>query len=143
MHLRSILTTAVRPGRITPTQQDALERLLPVYGVALETNIKIHPLSLFSQATHIILEIGFGMGHSFVQMAEKNPEGGYLGIELHEPGIGRVLAEIETHQLHNIRIIHGNALQVIDHHLPTASIDTVQIFFPDPWPKSRFIAIKQ
>jgi tRNA (guanine-N7-)-methyltransferase len=137
IQLKSIITTAIRHGRVTPSQQDALSRLFPLYGITLEAHQPILPQTLFKQASEYILEIGFGMGHSLLDMATTHPDCAYIGIELHKPGIGRLLCEMEARNIHNIRVIHGNALDAIDHAFPAESFHTLQIFFPDPWPKTK------
>ena len=137
MNLRPILTTAIRQGRITPSQQDALSRLFPTYGITLDPRLMITPNILFQAAPEYILEIGFGMGHSLLEMAANHPDKAYFGIELHKPGIGRLLVEMESRHIHNIRVIHGNALHAIDQNFPAGCFDTLQIFFPDPWPKMK------
>jgi len=83
------------------------------------------------------LEIGFGRGDALVTMAKAHPEHDYLGIDVHLPGIGHLLMQIEAMQLTNVRIINADAAEVLQHHLPPDSLDAVYLFFPDPWSKKR------
>jgi tRNA (guanine-N7-)-methyltransferase len=85
----------------------------------------------------MVLEIGFGNGESLITMAVENPHNNYLGIEVHQPGIGHLLMRAETLQLTNLRVICGDAVEVLDNQLVDTCLDRVQIFFPDPWPKKR------
>jgi tRNA (guanine-N7-)-methyltransferase len=93
--------------------------------------------SLFERDAYTILEIGFGMGDSLLQQAQQHPENNYLGIEVHRPGIAFVLTQIEKFKLHNIKIIYADASEILARSIPNHSLDLVQIFFPDPWPKTR------
>lgn len=107
-------------------------------GVDLEAHSeKLNFASLFAKDQATVLEIGFGMGASLLQMAQENPQTNYLGIEVHRPGVAKLLAGIEAQQLSNIRIICDDAVQVLKRHIEDASLDGVQIYFPDPWPKKR------
>ena len=84
-----------------------------------------------------MLEIGFGMGDSLVAMAEQNPESRYLGIEVHTPGVGKLLAAVERRGIHNLKVFSDDAVQVLEDVIPVNSVDLMQIFFPDPWHKKR------
>jgi tRNA (guanine-N7-)-methyltransferase len=85
----------------------------------------------------IFLEIGFGNGESLVQMAEAHPERRYLGVEVHRPGVGHLLLELERRGLTNVRVLRQDAVELLTHGLPPDSLDGVYLFFPDPWPKQR------
>jgi tRNA (guanine-N7-)-methyltransferase len=133
---RPIRSFVRREGRLTPGQKRAMEALLPRYGIELTQ----HPLDfdqLFGNGIAVTLEVGFGNGESLAQMAQASPERGYIGIEVHRPGVGHLLQLIEQHQLSNLRIICADALEVFRSMVPAESLDTVQLFFPDPWPKKR------
>jgi len=113
-----------------------MEALLPHYGIERSQ----HHLDfdeLFGDDIAVTLEVGFGNGESLAQMARESPKQGYIGIEVHRPGIGHLLQLIEQHQLSNLRIICADALEVLHSMIPAESLDTVQLFFPDPWPKKR------
>ncbi len=84
-----------------------------------------------------VLEIGFGMGDSLIAMAEQNPQSRYLGIEVHRPGVGKVLAEVEQLGITNVKVFADDAVSVLEAIIPPGSVDLMQIFFPDPWHKKR------
>jgi len=92
---------------------------------------------LFPHRQKLILEIGFGMGDATLEIAEQNPDVNFIGIEVHPPGVGRVLSQIEKKGLSNLRVIEHDAVEVLQHMFPDASINGIHIFFPDPWPKKR------
>jgi tRNA (guanine-N7-)-methyltransferase len=91
----------------------------------------------FARRAPVILEIGFGMGRTTADIAEAHPEKDYLGVEVHTPGVGSLLKEIQARQLSNIRIIQHDAVEVLVHMLPDAAFAGIHIYFPDPWPKKR------
>jgi tRNA (guanine-N7-)-methyltransferase len=131
-----IRSYVLRQGRITNAQRRAHAELLPVYGVAFSRTPLDLP-RLFGRAAPKILEIGFGMGETTAAIAQQHPESDYLGIEVHSPGVGSLLARIAELRLANIRIIQHDAVEVIEHMVAPAALDGVHIFFPDPWPKKR------
>lgn len=124
-----------RSGRITSSQQQALEELWPRYGV--ESNQFLNLEQLFGRKAEKHLEIGFGRGDTLVTMAKIHPERDYIGIDVHRPGIGHLLKQIEINQLTNIRICCADVVDVLQQALPPHSLDAVYLFFPDPWPKQR------
>ncbi|OOG23977.1 tRNA (guanosine(46)-N7)-methyltransferase TrmB [Thioalkalivibrio denitrificans] len=133
---RPIRSFVRREGRLTPGQQRALETLWPRYGI----DFSEEPLDLaaiFGRSAPVTLEIGFGNGESLAQMAEAAPERDFLGIEVHRPGVGRLLARIEALGLTNLRVMCHDAVEVLEHRIAPGCLDTVQIFFPDPWHKKR------
>lgn len=98
------------------------------------------PLNLaaaFGRDAPVILEIGFGMGRTTAEIAHAHPQNNYLGVEVHTPGVGSLLKEIETRQLSNVRIIQHDAVEVLTHMLADAALAGIHIYFPDPWPKKR------
>lgn len=125
-----------RSGRITIAQQRALTTLWSRYGVEDANNL-IDLDNLFGRDAEKHLEIGFGMGDALLEMAATHPECDYLGIDVHRPGIGHVLLQIEKQQLSNIRIICADAVEVLQQWLPPRSLAVIYLFFPDPWPKKR------
>lgn len=131
-HVRSFVR---REGRITPSQQRALGELLPRYGVTLDGTLDLD--AVFGRSAPRTLEIGFGNGTSLATMAAQAPEQDFLGIEVHRPGVGHLLQDIEHQALSNLRVICADAVEVLQQHLPSASLDRVLLFFPDPWPKKR------
>jgi tRNA (guanine-N7-)-methyltransferase len=92
---------------------------------------------IFGNANPVVIEIGFGMGTATAAIAQAHPERNYLAIEVHRPGIGRLLWEIERQGLENIRIIEGDGVAVLEEMIPADSAEGFHLFFPDPWPKKR------
>jgi len=132
-HIRSYV---LRQGRVSSAQQRAHETLLPRYGVPFSAS-QVDLDRLFGRTAPKILEIGFGMGETTADIAAAHPENDYLGIEVHTPGVGSLLKQIEARTLVNLRIIQHDAVEVLRHMMPDARLDGVHIFFPDPWPKKR------
>ena len=133
---RPIRSFVRREGRITPSQQRALARLWPRYG--LEAGEQPFDFAeIFGRHATRVLEIGFGDGVSLRQQAQAHPESDYLGIEVHRPGVGRLLHALDTEELTNVRVVCEDAVTVLRQNIPEGSLDTVQLFFPDPWPKKR------
>lgn len=133
--LRHVRSFVRREGRITQSQQRALDELLPRFGVPLDGMLDLD--ALFGRSAPRTLEIGFGNGVSLAQMAAIAPEQDFLGIEVHRPGVGHLLLEIERHALGNVRVICADAVEILEKQIPPASLDRVLLFFPDPWPKTR------
>ncbi len=125
-----------REGRMTPAQRRALESLWPRYGVWLPEGW-LDLDALFGRAAPRLLEIGCGMGESLVAMAAAHPQHDYLAVEVYRPGIGTLLRRLEEVGLDNVRVIQADAVDVLEHWLPPASLAAVYVFFPDPWPKKR------
>lgn len=133
---RKIRSFVRREGRMSRRQSAAYESLFKKYG--LEFNGQLLELQrLFGRTAPTILEIGFGMGNTLAQMAADNPGVNYLGIEVHRPGIGNLLALMEENHINNIRLFCHDAVEVLQQSIADNSLDGVQIFFPDPWPKKR------
>lgn len=125
-----------RAGRLTPSQARALEELWPRFGI----DPPAAPLELeavFGRAAPRTLEIGFGNGDNLAELAARHPERDYLGVEVHDPGVGHLLLRIEREGLQNIRLARHDAVEVVNRWLPPASLDEVLVFFPDPWHKKR------
>jgi tRNA (guanine-N7-)-methyltransferase len=133
---RSIRSFVIRTGRITEAQERALEILWPKYGVEFAP-APLNLDTLFGRHAPRSLEIGFGNGENLAQMAAAHPERDYLGIEVHRPGVGRLLLALEEGQLTNVRLICHDAVEVLAQQIPEQSLDEVIILFPDPWPKKR------
>lgn len=136
MESRAVRSYKLRGRRITEGQQEAWDRLWPIYGIEF-TQQKIELAKVFPDSKRIIMEIGFGMGEATAQIAAADPETGYLAVEVHRPGIGKLLARIEESELKNVRTIEGDAFEVFEQMIIDASLDGVHLFFPDPWPKAR------
>jgi tRNA (guanine-N7-)-methyltransferase len=145
-HPRSIRSFVTRAGRITPAQQRALEELWPKYGLApdpgaaspaLESATPLELAALFGRAAPCTLEIGFGNGENLAALAAAHPERDFLGVEVHRPGIGRLLRALEERRLGNVRVLCQDAVQVLRARIAPGSLEEILILFPDPWPKKR------
>ncbi|EXJ17083.1 tRNA (guanosine(46)-N7)-methyltransferase TrmB [Imhoffiella purpurea] len=135
--LRAIRSFVLREGRLTSAQERAFAELWPRFGVDWQAGRTIDLPALFGNDRPVVLEIGFGNGESLAQMAEQDPERNWLGIEVHRPGVGHLLLEIERLGLTNLRVMRHDAIEVLTQSIPDASLDRVQLFFPDPWPKRK------
>ena len=136
MESRAVRSYKLRGRRITEGQQEAWDRLWPIFGIE-NSEKKIHLAELFPDSKRIIMEIGFGMGEATAQIAAADPTTGYLAVEVHRPGIGKLLLRIEEGGLKNVRAIEGDAFEVFEQMIIDSSLDGVHLFFPDPWPKAR------
>ncbi len=130
---RSIRSFVRRSGRITPSQKNALERYWPRYGIDYR-EAEIELPAGFDAAK---MEIGIGNGDALIDMAAADPRSLYLGVEVHQPGIGRCLNRAQHQGLENIRLINHDAVEVLQHMVAAGSLDRVLLFFPDPWHKKR------
>ncbi|HET9389328.1 MAG TPA: tRNA (guanosine(46)-N7)-methyltransferase TrmB [Steroidobacteraceae bacterium] len=133
---RAVRSYVVRGGRITEAQERALGLLWPKYGIAFESG-RLDLDAVFGRHAPRSVEIGFGNGDNLAALAAAHPERDYLGIEVHRPGVGRLLLRLETAGLRNGRIICHDAVEVLDRQIATGVLDEVLILFPDPWPKKR------
>lgn len=124
----------LRQGRLTPGQAKALETLWPQYGLSIADG---DPRLAFDRQAPLTLEIGFGMGDSLAQQASAQPGKNFLGIEVHQPGIGHLLLQIKKLGLDNLRLYRDDSLQVLSGAIADHSLSNIQVFFPDPWPKKR------
>lgn len=134
--MRRIRSFVRREGRLTKGQERALEQLWPVMGVEFSGE-QLSLAALFGREAPVVLEIGFGMGASLVQMAKAAPEKNFIGIEVHRPGVGACLAAAQEQGVTNLRLFCHDAVEVLEQMIPDQSIDTLQLFFPDPWHKAR------
>lgn len=135
--MRRIKSYVLREGRLTTGQERALNELWPIWGIEYSTN-ELDIDTVFSRSNmKTTVEIGFGMGKSLVEMAKNDPERNFIGIEVHTPGIGSCLSDIKSSEITNLRIIHHDAVEVFQNMIKDNSIDTLQLFFPDPWHKAR------
>jgi tRNA (guanine-N7-)-methyltransferase len=132
-HIRSFV---LRAGRMTPAQERALSELWPLYGIEYRGD----PLDLeaiFGRRAPRCLEIGFGIGEVIGSLAENHPQIDYLGIEVHRPGVGRLLLHAQQAGLRNLRVICHDAVEVLQAGIPDGALDEMLVFFPDPWHKKR------
>ncbi len=133
---RKIKSFVLRTGRMTPGQASAYEAKWPVFGLHKDDGL-LNFSDVFNREADTILEIGFGMGDSLYQMAQDNPNKNYVGVEVHTPGVGRLLNLASEGEVDNLRIFEDDAVKVIEHCVPDDSLAGVQIFFPDPWHKTK------
>ena len=124
-----------RQGRITHRQKQALLAYWKKYGIELQTRLNFK--EIFSNQAPRLLEIGFGMGEVLAQLAEKHVDWNFIGVDVHRPGIGALLATAHEKKFNNLRIIEHDAVELFERLIPTCSIDIIQILYPDPWPKKR------
>jgi tRNA (guanine-N7-)-methyltransferase len=135
-HPRGVRSFVLRAGRMTDGQQRALETLWPRFGLQYQA-APCDLEELFGRVAPRIVEIGFGNGANLIHMAAQRPEADFLGIEVHRPGVGRVLMELERLGLNNVRVSDHDAVEVIGEQLLQGSLDEVLVLFPDPWHKKR------
>lgn len=133
---RRIRSYVLRTGRMTPGQQHAYENYWSDFGLSLEDGALDYQQT-FKRKAPVVLEIGFGMGGSLVEMAKAAPENDFIGIEVHVPGVGKLLHSMEEHQLNNIRVYCDDAVDVLKECIADASLARIQIYFPDPWHKKK------
>jgi len=133
---RRIRSFVLRTGRVTSGQQRALDERWPQFGIEFAASpLDLH--RLFGRSAPRMIEIGFGTGEALAVFAQAHPEMDCLGIEVHRAGAGHLLLDMQTQLINNIRISCHDAVEVLTHQIPAASIDTIHIFFPDPWHKTR------
>jgi tRNA (guanine-N7-)-methyltransferase len=132
----AVRTYKRRAGRVTAGQADALARLWPRYGIAVDGTALDLP-ALFGRRAPVVLEIGFGMGEATVAMAQTQQDRDLLAVDVHTPGQGALLREVEQRGLTNVRVADGDAMVLLREMVAPASLAEVRLFFPDPWPKQR------
>jgi len=135
-HPRSVRSFVTRSGRITPAQERALAQLWPQYGIEF-TPRTLDADAHFGRAAPRTLEIGFGNGENLLALAAAHPERDFLGVEVHRPGIGRLLLALESQRLRNVRVICHDAVEVLEQQIARGFLHEILILFPDPWPKKR------
>ena len=135
-HPKTIKSYVRRAGRTTTGQAKAFDELGPRFLLQYQAQ-PLDAHTAFGRDGQLILEIGFGMGEATAHIARVRPDDNFLCCEVHEPGVGALLKRIGEHAIGNIRILQHDAVEVLDHMLPEASLDGVHIFFPDPWHKKK------
>ncbi len=133
---RAIRSFVRRSGRLTASQQRAIESLWPVYGIEFRPK-RLDLDQIFGRAAPRVLEIGFGNGDTLVRQAASDPDLDFLGVEVHEPGIGHCLIRARETGVANLRLIRHDAIEVLESQLPPQSLSRINLYFPDPWPKKR------
>src|SRR6516165_7475246 len=135
-HPRSIRSFVTRAGRITEAQQRALAELWPKYGLEFAP-APLAAAALYGRDAPRTLEIGFGNGENLAALAQAHPDQDFLGIEVHRPGVGRLLRALQSQQLTNVRLICHDAVEVLAQQIAPQWLQEILRFFPDPWPKKR------
>ena len=135
-HSRAIRSFVTRSGRITPAQERALQELWPKYGVEPGA-VPLDLDALFGRRARRVAEIGFGNGDNLLALAAARPAEDFLGIEVHRPGVGRLMLQLQERTLGNVRVVCRDAVEVLERHLDGPCLDEILILFPDPWPKKR------
>ncbi|MEY8673144.1 tRNA (guanosine(46)-N7)-methyltransferase TrmB [Francisella philomiragia] len=136
-NLRQIKSYVQRAGRVTKKQQQALDDYASKYMIEYDQNKSLDFSEIFKNSNDVVLEIGFGMGGSLVQMALENPTKNYLGIEVHKAGIGNILYEIEHQNISNLLVMSHDAIEILENMISDSSLSGMQIYFPDPWHKKK------
>lgn len=134
--MRLIRSFVKRDGRLTSGQKNALDKYWNRYGINYDGS-KLDLKKIFSRVAPLIIDIGSGMGETTIKIASEYPENNYLSIEVHKPGVGSLLRQIKNNNLTNIRIMSHDVVEILQNSLPGKCIDSVYIFFPDPWPKKK------
>ena len=133
---RTIKTYAIRAGRMTDSEKRNYSELHHVWCLPFEYKT-LNFTEIFNNTNPVVIEIGFGMGQATARIALEHPNINYIGLEVHKPGVGRLLGEIKRYQLKNLYIIEHDALEVLETMIPDDSVEAFHIFFPDPWPKKK------
>lgn len=133
---KPIRSYVIRAGRMTDGQKNAFDKWWPFYGLKLASGA-INPEEVFGRKAPLVLEIGFGMGDSLLQMAKQEPDKDFIGIEVHPPGVGRLINLAGNDDVKNLRVYMADAKDVLEDCIPDAGIDRFQLYFPDPWHKKK------
>lgn len=133
---RRIRSFVMRAGRMTEGQQKGWDLGFPRFGLSIDDG-RLDWDAVFPQPGRRVVEIGFGMGDSLLEMAKADPGSHFVGIEVHRPGVGRLLGGVLETQLSNVRVYAEDAVEVFERCIDDASLDAVQVYFPDPWHKKR------
>ena len=136
MERPSVRSYSIRGSRITQAQRQAKDELQAIYGIAVEEK-KVNLKEIFPTSQKIIMEIGFGMGEATAIIAKNHPNNGYIAVDVHPPGIGKLLGRIVENDLKNLRVIEDDVHIVLPHMFEDESLDAIHLFFPDPWPKKK------
>jgi tRNA (guanine-N7-)-methyltransferase len=136
MERPSVRSYSIRGSRITEAQRAAKDALQMVHGIEF-TQQEITLSEIFPTSEKVIMEIGFGMGEATAIIAKNHPNNGYIAVDVHPPGIGKLLARIVENDLTNLKVIEEDVHMVLQHMIPDESLDGIHLFFPDPWPKKK------
>jgi tRNA (guanine-N7-)-methyltransferase len=134
--MRKVRSFVLREGRLTAGQRNALDNLWPRFGLERADGV-LDPQAVFGRDAPRVLEIGYGMGHSLADMAQADPDKDFIGIEVHRPGVGALLMEIQQRGLSNLRSYCDDAVEILELCIPDNSLARVQLYFPDPCHKKK------
>ncbi|KZN28889.1 tRNA (guanine-N(7)-)-methyltransferase [Pseudoalteromonas luteoviolacea S2607] len=135
-YIRKVRSFVKREGRLTKGQAAALEKCWPTLGLEHSQGL-LNFSEIFGNDNDVVVEIGFGMGKSLVEMAKNNPQQNFIGIEVHRPGVGACLMEADEQGITNLRVFEHDAVEVLADCIADGSLSKLQLFFPDPWHKKR------
>jgi tRNA (guanine-N7-)-methyltransferase len=136
MERPSVRSYSIRGSRITAAQRIAKDALQEVHGIEFKQE-QINIPSIFPSSEKVIMEIGFGMGEATAIIAKNHPNNGYIAVDVHPPGIGKLLARIDENDLTNLKVMEEDVHVVLQHMIADESLDGIHLFFPDPWPKKK------
>ena len=136
MERPSVRSYSIRGSRITDAQRLAKDALQKVHGIEFKQE-QINIAEIFPTSDKVIMEIGFGMGEATAIIAKNHPNNGYIAVDVHPPGIGKLLARIVENDLTNLKVIEEDVHVVLQHMIADESLDGIHLFFPDPWPKKK------
>ena len=136
MERPSVRSYSIRGSRITDAQRTAKDDLQKVHGIEFQQE-QINIPEIFPTSHKVIMEIGFGMGEATAIIAKNHPHNGYIAVDVHPPGIGKLLARIVENELTNLKVIEEDVHVVLQHMITDESLDGIHLFFPDPWPKKK------
>ncbi|RZN59493.1 tRNA (guanosine(46)-N7)-methyltransferase TrmB [Avibacterium paragallinarum] len=133
---RKVRSFVLRTGRLSDFQRNMMNDHWHIYGLSHQDQ-PFDFKEIYGNDNPVILEIGFGMGKSLVEMAEQNPDKNYLGIEVHTPGVGACIAYAVEKKVQNLRVICHDATEILRDCIADGSLAGLQLFFPDPWHKAK------
>ena len=136
MERPSVRSYRIRGSRITDAQREAKTALQAIHGIEFKQEL-IDLTAIFPRSEQVIMEIGFGMGEATAIIAKNHPNNGYIAVDVHPPGIGKLLARIAENELTNLKIIEDDVHVVLQHMIVDESLDGIHLYFPDPWPKKK------
>jgi tRNA (guanine-N7-)-methyltransferase len=136
MERPTVRSYSIRGSRITVAQRQAKTALQIVHGIEFKQEI-IDLKAIFPKAHKVIMEIGFGMGEATAIIAKNHPENAYIAVDVHPPGIGKLLSRIDEEKLDNVKVIEDDVHVVLEHMIAEHSLDGIHLYFPDPWPKKK------
>ena len=136
MERPSVRSYSIRGSRITEAQRTAKDALQEVHGIEFKQE-QINIPAIFPASEKVIMEIGFGMGEATAIIAKNHPNNGYIAVDVHPPGIGKLLARIVENDLTNLKVIEEDVHVVLQHMIANETLDGIHLFFPDPWPKKK------